>query len=78
MTKLRLTEIPNPKPIKLTVELSPEVFRDLSDYAEILSRASDNKHEPIQLVSPMLEKFMHGDRAFRRLRKSLKNNGKST
>ena len=70
-TKLRLSTIPDDKPVKLTVELPAEVHRDLVAYAEVMSRDSGAAApEPTRLIAPMLQRFMATDRAFARLRKS--------
>ena len=39
MTKLKLSAIPDDKPVKITIELPAPVFRDLQAYAAILGRA---------------------------------------
>lgn len=72
MTKLKLGPIPNDKPVKLTVELPAELYRDLIAYGEILGReAGQGPIEPVKLVVPMLERFIATDRAFARARRSL-------
>lgn len=74
MTKLKLGAILNDKPVKVTVELSAALHRDLVTYAEALSRESGQQiADPSRLVAPMLERFIATDRGFRRLRKSLHN-----
>jgi hypothetical protein len=66
MAKLKLTAVPDDKPVKLTVELPAPVYRDLVAYAEVLGRQSGQNIEPAKLVAPMLERFMSTDRAFAR------------
>ena len=74
MIKLKLGAILNDKPVKVTVELSAALHRDLVTYAEALSRESGQQiADPSRLVAPMLERFIATDRGFRRLRKSLHN-----
>ena len=68
-TKLKLTAIPDDKPIKLTVELPAAVHRDLAAYAEVLARQTGQKVEPAKLIIPMLMRFMSTDRAFLRARR---------
>jgi hypothetical protein len=67
--KLKLTAIPDERPVKLTVELPAAVHRDLAAYADILARQTGQKVEPAKLVVPMLERFMSTDRAFLRARR---------
>jgi hypothetical protein len=68
MAKLKLTEIPDDRPVKLTVELPATVHRDLVAYAEVLAWENAQKIEPAKLVAPMLARFMSTDRAFARAR----------
>ncbi len=69
MSKLKLGNIRNDKPVTLKVELPANVHRDLSAYAEILGRENGQTLEPDKLVAPMLDRFMKTDRAFAKLRK---------
>jgi hypothetical protein len=69
MAKLRLTSVPDDRPVKLTIELPAPVHRDLVAYAEIFARHTGQKVEPGKLISPMLTRFMLTDRAFLRARR---------
>ncbi|MCO6185172.1 DUF2274 domain-containing protein [Rhizobium sp. L1K21] len=70
-TKLKLSTIPDDKPVKLTVELPADIHRDLVAYAEVMARETgDAAPEPARLIAPMLQRFMATDRVFARLRKS--------
>jgi hypothetical protein len=69
MAKLKLTAIPDDKPVRLTVELPAGVHRDLIAYAELLGRQSGQTIETAKLVSPMLARFMATDRGFAKARK---------
>ena len=69
MTNLKLTMIPDDKPIRLAIELPATVHRDLVAYAEVLSRQSGQKIDPAKLVAPMLARFMSTDRAFLQARR---------
>ena len=65
MAKLKLGDIADDKPVKLTVELSAGVHRDLLAYAEVLARETGKPiADPSKLVAPMLARFMATDRAF--------------
>lgn len=71
VTKLKLSSIPDDKPVKVTVELPADAHRDLVAYAEIMARETGQAApEPAKLIAPMLQRFMATDRAFARLRKS--------
>jgi hypothetical protein len=69
MTKLKLTAVPDDRPVRLTVELPAAVHRDLVAYAEVLARQTNQKVEPAKLIAPMLGRFMSTDRAFSRARR---------
>lgn len=68
MAKLKLGALEDNKPVKLSVELSAALHRDLIAYAEILGRESGKAVEPAKLVAPMIERFMATDRGFSKLR----------
>ncbi len=71
MTKLKLSAIPDDKPVKITVELPAEVFRDLQTYCQILARNAGGTAippDPTKLIAPMLQRFMATDKGFRRAR----------
>ena len=72
MPKLRLTSVPDERPVKLTVELPAPVHRDLAAYAEVFARQTGQKTEPGKLIAPMLARFMSSDRAFLRARREKK------
>ena len=73
MAKLKLSVVPEDRPVKLTVELPAAVHRDLVTYADLLARESGQKIEPAKLVAPMLARFMSTDRAFVRARRQRKD-----
>ena len=71
MAKLRLATIPDDKPVKLTIELTAAVHRDLLAYAQALARETGQVAvEPAKLIGPMLARFMTTDRAFAKLRRA--------
>ncbi|PDT43875.1 hypothetical protein CO661_32565 [Sinorhizobium fredii] len=46
MTKLKLSAIPDDKPVMITIELPASVFRDLWTYAAILARDGGEPSPP--------------------------------
>lgn len=69
-TKLKLSSIPDDKPVKFTVELPATIHRDLLAYAEAIGHTSGQlAPKPEKLIVPMLQRFMATDRAFAKLRK---------
>ncbi|SEE64719.1 hypothetical protein SAMN05519104_6877 [Rhizobiales bacterium GAS188] len=69
MAKLKLNEILDDRPVKLSVELTAAVHRDLVAYASAVERETGQAVEPAKLVGPMLTRFMATDRAFAKARK---------
>jgi hypothetical protein len=71
MTKLKLGPLADDKPVKVTVELSATVHRDLVMYAEVLGRSTGQAvAEPSKLIAPMIERFMATDRGFAKARRT--------
>jgi hypothetical protein len=71
MSKLKLNEIEDDKPIKLTIELPAAVHHDLTVYAEAIGQSTGKATiEPAKLIPPMLRRFMATDRAFAKLRRT--------
>jgi hypothetical protein len=69
MAKLKLSAIPDDRPVKLAVELQAAVHRDLVAYAELFARETGQQLEPAKLIPPILARFMSADRAFLRARR---------
>ena len=71
MTKLKLSVIPDDKPVKVTVELPAALHRDLVAYAKALAQETGQPtNDPIKLIVPMLERFISTDRGFAKLRRT--------
>lgn len=73
MTKLKLSAIPDDRPVKVTVELPAAVHRDLAAYAEVLGHETGQTVADPKLIAPMLARFMMTDRAFSRARRNTKS-----
>ncbi len=71
MTKLKLGPLVDDKPVKLTVELPAQVYRDLAAYGDVLLAESGQAVEPAKLIGPMLARFMATDRAFAKARRNI-------
>ncbi len=69
MAGLKLGELANDKPVKVTAELPAAVHRDLVPYAEVLAAETGQANEPARLIAPMLERFMATDRGFAKARR---------
>jgi hypothetical protein len=79
VAKLKLGRIEDDKPVRITIELSAAIHRDLVAYGEVLGReAGQGQVEPTKLIGPMLARFMATDRAFAKLRRTALASNKPT
>lgn len=79
MAKLKLGRIDDDRPVKLAVELTAAVHRDLVRYGEALGReVGQSAIEPAKLISPMLARFMATDRVFAKSRGEKRDSEKVT
>jgi hypothetical protein len=74
VTTLKLSKIPDDRPVKITIELPAAVHRDLVAYAQVLARTTgeNTPPEPARLIAPMLQRFMATDRVFAKARREWK------
>lgn len=70
MTRLKLSDITDEKPVRLTIEIPARLHRELLAYAVVLNNGAE-KDAPTaeRLVPPMIERFIATDRGFARSRK---------
>lgn len=71
MTKLKLGPLSDDKPVKITLELPAALHRDLTAYADVLTREGGQPiTDPAKLIGPMIARFMATDRAFAKARRN--------
>jgi hypothetical protein len=71
MTKLKLSAVPDDRPVKFAIELPAAVQRDLALYAELLAKEiSQAAVEPAKLIPQMIARFMASDRAFAKAKRA--------
>ena len=69
MTKLKLSDLTEDKPVRVTFELPASVHRDLVAYAIVLNGGAGKEAvSPEKLIAPMVARFMATDRAFAKAR----------
>lgn len=67
---LKLGPIADDKPVKVTIDLPADVYRDLSAYADAHAAATGKASQgPAKLIVPMLAQFMADDRGFAKVRR---------
>lgn len=71
MTRLKIEDLADEKPVRLTLELSARLHRDLAAYA-IAVNGGEPKGAPTpeRLVPAMIERFIATDRSFAKARKA--------
>jgi len=70
MNKLRLGDFVDEKPVRVSIDIPAQIYRELVAYGSILANENgQSKIEPTKLIAPMIEKFIRGDKAFRKMNK---------
>jgi hypothetical protein len=65
---IRLKQLPERTPVKLTISLMPDLHARIAEYAAFY-RAQYGRDEPVaELIPAMLAAFLESDRAFMRSR----------
>jgi hypothetical protein len=68
---LKLGQLPDRQPVKLTITLSADLRKALDDYAALYAREFGTDEPVAELVPFMIEGFLKGDAGFRKARKEL-------
>ena len=68
--KLKIGPLPNPKRVKLLIQVSIELKESLDQYAQLHSKMSGRTVDATTLIPYMLQSFVDRDRGFRSLIKS--------
>jgi len=70
MPELKLARLPDRKPVKISITVSPILNQKLGAYAEAYKGAYGDDEKVSDLIPYMLEQFLDGDRQFKGKRKS--------
>jgi hypothetical protein len=71
MTRLKLSDLADEKPVRLTVELTARLHRELLAYGAALNGGdAKGAPPPERLIPPMIERFIATDRSFAKTRRS--------
>ena len=72
MTRLKLSDLADEKPVRLTLELPARLHRELVAYA-VAVNAGEAKSAPSieRIIPPMLERYIGADREFAKVRKTI-------
>ena len=66
MAGIKLRKLPDRTPVKLVINVSPDLKRALDDYAQSYSRTYGVEEPVSELIPAMLQAFIDGDRGFAR------------
>jgi hypothetical protein len=70
MTRLRLADLADEKPVRVTVELNARLHRELAAYAVAVNEGeAKGAPAPERLIPAMIERFIATDRGFAKSRK---------
>ncbi|MEL6323535.1 MAG: DUF2274 domain-containing protein [Pseudomonadota bacterium] len=70
-TKLKIGQIPDQTPVKLTIPVPPALEADLKDYVRVYRDAYGTEIKVADIIPRMLQAFMDSDSGFKRARKQL-------
>lgn len=68
MADLKLAQLPDRNPVKLTIAVMPDLHRALIDYAALYAQHYGREEPVAELIPAMLAAFIESDRAFMRAR----------
>ena len=73
MAELRLAKLPDRKPVKLSIHVSPELHQSLADYAAAYEQTYGQAETVTELIPAMLASFLESDRGFAQRRKQVRS-----
>ena len=68
MVDLKLPRLPDRTPVKLAIQVTPQLHADLQDYAALYQQAYGREEAIADLIPSMLAVFLESDRAFAQAR----------
>ena len=77
MSDLKLAKLPDRTPVKITVNVSPELNAALRSYADLYKKSYGAAESVPDLIPYMLESFLNSDRNFAKSRKERTLDGKA-
>ena len=72
MVDLKLPQLPDRTPTKLTISVLPDLHQALTDYAALYAQTYGREEPLAELITAMLTAFLESDRAFIRGRAVVK------
>jgi len=66
MADLKLAQLPDRNPVKLSISVKPDLHQSLVEYAALYAQAYGREEPVTELIPAMLATFLKSDRAFAR------------
>jgi len=66
MPDLKLPQIPDRTPVKLSIMVMPDLHQSLTEYASLYASTYGREEPVVELIPAMLAAFLESDRAFAR------------
>lgn len=76
MTELKLARLPDRTPVKLGINIMPDLHQQLVDYAGHYARSYGAEVQIADLIPAMLASFIESDRGFQRRRRQSPQEGR--
>ncbi len=75
---IKLKQLPEREPKKVTIALPPQIYRDLETYAGLYEQTYGRSEQPGDLIPPMIEAFLASDNVFKRAQKAREKSSQPT
>lgn len=73
MTRLKLEDLTDEKPVRLTVELPARLHREILAYAVALNAGeAEGAPPPERVIPPMIERFIATDRSYSKAKRTVR------
>ena len=66
MTEIRLPQLPDRNPVKLSIALMPDLHQALTQYASLYANTYGRDEPVVELIPAMLAAFLESDKTFAR------------
>ncbi len=76
MASISLKQLPERTPVKLTINLMPDLHARIGEYAAFYQEQYGREEPVAELVPAMLAAFIDNDRVFQRLRRERSGKGR--
>ena len=70
MADIKLPQLPDRTPVKLTISVMPDLLQALNEYAALYAKSYGHDEPVPELIPAMLVAFLQSDRVFLRARAS--------